>query len=162
MEGNQDDGQIALRVVGRSPAIADMALPLGGSPDPASRLAPRLRQGRRELQTGRRALLRKFRRSPIAQQAEDANRQHYEVPTCFFQLVLGKRMKYSCCLWPPAVTTLDQAEEVMLQLTCQRAGIQDGMRILDLGCGWGSLSLWIAEHYPGCQVVALIQLSNPG
>ncbi len=112
-------------------------------------------KGAERLQTGRRALLRKFRRSPIAQQAEDANRQHYEVPTRFFQLVLGKRMKYSCCLWPPAVTTLDQAEEAMLQLTCQRAGIQDGMRILDLGCGWGSLSLWIAEHYPSCQVVAL-------
>lgn len=119
-------------------------------------------KGAEKLQTGRRALLRKFRRSPIAQRTEDANRQHYEVPTRFFQLVLGTRMKYSCCLWPPGVTTLDQAEEAMLQLTCQRAAIQDGMRILDLGCGWGSLAVWIAEHYPACQVVALSNSHTQG
>jgi cyclopropane-fatty-acyl-phospholipid synthase len=112
-------------------------------------------RGAEKLQSGRRALLRKFRRSPMAQRVEDANRQHYEVPARFFELVLGARMKYSCCLWPPGTRTLDQAEEAMLRLTCERAGIEDGMRVLDLGCGWGSLSLWIAEHYPKCSVLAL-------
>lgn len=112
-------------------------------------------KGAERLQSSRRALLRKFRRSPIALRTDDANRQHYEVPTRFFELVLGKRMKYSCCLWPPGVSGLDQAEEAMLKLTCLRTGIQDGMRVLDLGCGWGSLALWIAERYPACSVVAL-------
>jgi cyclopropane-fatty-acyl-phospholipid synthase len=77
------------------------------------------------------------------------------VPTEFFQLVLGKWLKYSCCYWPVGVSTLDQAEEAMLKLTCQRAHLEDGMRVLDLGCGWGSLSLWIGTHYPNCQLLAV-------
>jgi cyclopropane-fatty-acyl-phospholipid synthase len=101
------------------------------------------------------ALIEKFRRSPIAIRTADPNVQHYEVPTEFFQLVLGMWLKYSCCYWPPGVATLDQAEEAMLELTCRRAGLEDGMRVLDLGCGWGSLSLWIATHYPNCQVLAV-------
>ncbi len=101
------------------------------------------------------ALVAKFRDSPIAIRAAEPNRQHYEVPTEFFQLVLGKRLKYSCCYWPEGVATLDQAEEAMLRLTCERARLQDGMDILDLGCGWGSLTLWIAEFYPHSRVVAV-------
>ncbi|MCX9079354.1 MAG: cyclopropane-fatty-acyl-phospholipid synthase, partial [Candidatus Methanoperedens sp.] len=81
--------------------------------------------------------------------------QHDEVPPEFFQLVLGRHLKYSACYWPDGVTKLDGAEEAMLQLTCERAGVQDGMTILDVGCGWGSLSLWIAQHYPNCQVQAV-------
>lgn len=108
-----------------------------------------------EQEEGRRHLLEKLAQSPIAIHTDDANRQHYEVPPAFFELVLGRWMKYSCCYWPEGVNELDQAEEAMLRLTCQRARLDDGMRVLDLGCGWGSLSLWIAERYPNCRVVAL-------
>jgi cyclopropane-fatty-acyl-phospholipid synthase len=101
------------------------------------------------------SLLEKLDRSPIAEVPHLPNVQHYEVPPEFFQLVLGKRLKYSCCWWPDQGTTLDEAEEYMLALTCQRAGLEDGMSVLDLGCGWGSLSLWIAEKYPGCQITAI-------
>ena len=108
-----------------------------------------------EQEAARLGLLAKLKQSPIAIEVDQANRQHYEVPAEFFQLVLGKRMKYSCCYWPPGVNSLDEAEEAMFQLTCERAGLEDGMDILDLGCGWGSLSLWIAEHYPNSRVVAV-------
>ncbi len=92
---------------------------------------------------------------PIAVAAEAANAQHYEVPSAFFARVLGPRMKYSCCYWPHADLTLPEAEDAMLTLFCQRAGIVDGMEILELGCGWGSLCLWIAERYPHCRVQAI-------
>jgi len=122
-----------------------------------------LRNSTRRLHAGgvedqdaeRRALMEKLRQSPIAIHTEDANRQHYEVPPDFFRLVLGRWMKYSCCYWPDGVETIDEAEEAMLDLTCQRARIEDGLEILDLGCGWGSLSLWIAQRYPNCRVVAV-------
>ena len=103
----------------------------------------------------KRALIQKLRQSPIAIHIDDANRQHYEVPSAFFQLVLGQRLKYSCCYWPEGVKTIDAAEEAMLRLTCERAQLEDGMEVLDLGCGWGSLCLWIAEHYPNTRVLAL-------
>ncbi len=95
------------------------------------------------------------RQSVITIETHRANEQHYEVPAAFFEWVLGARLKYSCGWWADATTTLDESEEAMLRLTCQRAGIQDGMHILDLGCGWGSLSLWIAEMYPHCQITSL-------
>ncbi len=101
------------------------------------------------------ALVDKFRSSPIALQPEAANRQHYEVPAAFFRHILGRWLKYSGCYWPGGVITLDQAEEAMLRLTCARARLQDGMDVLDLGCGWGALSLWVASHYPDCRVTAL-------
>jgi cyclopropane-fatty-acyl-phospholipid synthase len=100
-------------------------------------------------------LVAKLKESSIAIVTDAPNEQHYEVPTSFFQLVLGKRLKYSCCYWPEGVDTLEAAEDAMLELTCQRAWLEDGMEILDLGCGWGSLSLWIGEHYPNSRVVAL-------
>jgi cyclopropane-fatty-acyl-phospholipid synthase len=103
----------------------------------------------------KRALIAKLRQSPIAVSTDDPNRQHYEVPTEFFQLVLGKWLKYSCCHWGDGVSTLDEAEEAMLTLTCERARMEDGMEILDLGCGWGSLSLWIGERFPHCRVLAV-------
>jgi cyclopropane-fatty-acyl-phospholipid synthase len=86
---------------------------------------------------------------------EAANRQHYEVPAAFFVPVLGRRLKYSCAWWPPHVRTLDAAEEAMLALTCERAALQDGMEILELGCGWGSLTLWMAERFPGSRILAV-------
>ena len=92
---------------------------------------------------------------PLAIHQQAANRQHYELPTAFFTEFLGPRLKYSCCLWPPDVHDLAAAEEAMLTLTCERAGLEDGMDVLDLGCGWGSLALFIAERYPHCRVTAM-------
>jgi len=97
--------------------------------------------------------------APIALVPHLANEQHYEVPASFFREALGSHRKYSCCYWPDGTMTLDQAEEAALHETCLRAGLEDGMRVLDLGCGWGSLSLWIARRYPGCQVTSV---SNSG
>lgn len=108
-----------------------------------------------ERNAGKRALIAKLKESPIAIHTDAPNAQHYEVPTRFFELVLGPRLKYSCCYWPAGVETLAEAEEAMLALTCRRAQLEDGMQVLDLGCGWGSLSLWIGEHYPNSHVVAL-------
>ncbi|MBN1178189.1 MAG: class I SAM-dependent methyltransferase [Anaerolineae bacterium] len=118
-------------------------------------LRQKYRLGIEERSEAQRALLHKLRQSPIAIATDDPNRQHYEVPAEFFQLVLGKWLKYSCCYWPSGVTTLDAAEEAMLRLSCEHAGLEDGMEVLDLGCGWGSLSLWIATHYPNCRVMAV-------
>jgi cyclopropane-fatty-acyl-phospholipid synthase len=103
----------------------------------------------------RRELVEAMRSGPIAVATEEANEQHYEVPAEFFHRVLGARLKYSGCYWPEGTETLDAAEEAMLALTCERAGVEDGMEILDLGCGWGSLSLWLAERYPRCRVLAV-------
>ena len=96
-----------------------------------------------------------MRKSPIAVQTHKANEQHYEVPPAFFQRVLGRHLKYSGCYWPAGVNSLDQAEAVMLAKTCRRAELRDGHHILELGCGWGSLSLWMAHHYPASQITAV-------
>jgi len=84
-----------------------------------------------------------------------ANQQHYEVPAMFYQKVLGRHAKYSCCYWGRGAGTLDQAEADALHISCARAGIGDGMEVLDLGCGWGSLSLWIAEHFPTTRITSV-------
>jgi cyclopropane-fatty-acyl-phospholipid synthase len=96
-----------------------------------------------------------LRQSPVALVPEKANEQHYEVPPGFFQQVLGKHRKYSCCLWDQGVETLDQAEERALAVTCARAALFDGARILELGCGWGSLTLWMAAQYPQAKITAV-------
>ena len=95
------------------------------------------------------------RSQPIAVAAEQANEQHYEVPAEFFRHSLGRRLKYSCCYWTDDTASLDQAEENALRITCENAGIEDGMDVLELGCGWGSLSLWMAERFPGSQITAV-------
>jgi cyclopropane-fatty-acyl-phospholipid synthase len=96
-----------------------------------------------------------LRTSPVALVPEKANEQHYEVTAAFFQQVLGKHLKYSSCYFESPTTSLDEAEAAMLRLCSERAELQDGMRILELGCGWGSFSLWIAEHFPRAQVVGV-------
>ncbi|QDV23249.1 Cyclopropane-fatty-acyl-phospholipid synthase [Aureliella helgolandensis] len=101
------------------------------------------------------AFAREIGSGPLALESQAANEQHYEVPAQFFESCLGRRMKYSACLFPHASTSLVEAEEEMLRLTCERAEISDGMRVLELGCGWGSLTLWIAEHFPNCTITAL-------
>jgi len=104
--------------------------------------------------------LDELRASPIAIETQAANTQHYEVPAEFFHRHLGPRLKYSCCLYPTGSETLAQAEEAMLSLYAERAGLVDGQRILDLGCGWGSFSLWAAERFPRSRVVGLSNSSG--
>ena len=122
-------------------------------------LAARLREenklgcdGLSELQ---RQFVAELIQSPIAVHAAAANEQHYEVPARYFELVLGPHRKYSSCLFPTGVSDLGQAEERMLKLTCERAGLQDGMDILELGCGWGSLSLFMAERFRNSRILAV-------
>ncbi len=114
------------------------------------------KRGSHELRHERQAaFIERLRQSPIALDVHKANVQHYEVPAEFFQNVLGKHLKYSCCYYPSGAETIDEAEEAMLRLTCDRAEIEDGMDILELGCGWGSLTLWIAEQYPHARITAV-------
>lgn len=100
-------------------------------------------------------LIETLKQSPIALNTAEANEQHYEVPAAFFQQVMGKHLKYSACYWPARIMSLSDAEAAMLALTCERAELADGQQILELGCGWGSLSLWMAEHYPKSTITAV-------
>ncbi len=93
--------------------------------------------------------------APIALLPAKANEQHYELPPAFFSGVLGRQRKYSGCYWPDGVDSLDAAESAALEETCRRAGIADGQNILELGCGWGSLTLWIAHRYPRSRITAV-------
>ncbi len=101
------------------------------------------------------SFVNELRNSPIAVDTQAANEQHYEVPTRFYQLVLGKRLKYSSGYWQRDVRDIDRSEEDMLRLTCERAQLKDGQSVLELGCGWGSLSLYMAEHYPRSRFTAV-------
>jgi cyclopropane-fatty-acyl-phospholipid synthase len=100
-------------------------------------------------------LVQQLRRSPVAVATDKANEQHYEMPPAFMEIALGRRLKYSCCYWPAGVTALDAAEKAALEQVCARAGIVDGMEVLDLGCGWGSFGLWAAEHFPSCRIFSV-------
>jgi cyclopropane-fatty-acyl-phospholipid synthase len=141
--------------------VVDRLIASGRVPEPLVRAgiraacATRLRRERRRGADAKLAFVERLRSAPVAEQVEKANEQHYEVPPEFFRLVLGPRLKYSSCLWPDGVETLAAAEEAMLELTCARAGVEDGMTVLDLGCGWGSLTTWLAERYPGARIVAV-------
>lgn len=96
-----------------------------------------------------------MRISPVAVYTDRANEQHYELPPAFFELVLGRHLKYSCCYYKGGANNLDEAEDAMLELTARRAEITDGMKVLDLGCGWGSKSLWLATRFPNCHITAV-------
>lgn len=114
------------------------------------------RHGGVEAESARRtSRIAMLRESPVAIETKAANEQHYELPPGFFQLCLGKRLKYSSCLFPRGDESLDQAEELMLAASCERAELRDGQRILELGCGWGSLTLWMAERYPNARITAV-------
>ncbi|MGC6549071.1 MAG: SAM-dependent methyltransferase [Rubripirellula sp.] len=101
------------------------------------------------------AFAERQRRSVETIETHLANEQHYEVPADFFLKVLGSRLKYSCGWWENGEATLDSSEVSMLRTATERAEISDGMSILDLGCGWGSMTLWLAENYPNCRITAL-------
>lgn len=134
-------------------------------PDPAIRAAIRALSKKRLIQEGRydpeqaaqryMDVLNLLKQSKIAIETDKANEQHYELPTQFFQAVLGKRLKYSACYFPHETTTLDQAENYSLQLYSERAQLKDGQRILELGCGWGSFTLWMAERYPNAHITVV-------
>lgn len=117
--------------------------------------ATRLRRERAKSPAERERFVAGLRDEAIALVPDQPNAQHYEVPPEFFELVLGPRLKYSSCLWEDGVETLAEAEETMLALTAERAGLADGQRILDLGCGWGSLTLWAAERFPNASITAV-------
>jgi len=93
-------------------------------------------------------LIEELKNSPIAINTAEANEQHYEVPTKFYQYCLGKNLKYSSGYWKDGVTDIDTSEDDMLEITCDRADLKDGQDVLELGCGWGSLSLFMAKKYP--------------
>jgi cyclopropane-fatty-acyl-phospholipid synthase len=118
-------------------------------------LAERLREVAARSPAAQQAFLAACRQSAIALVPELANEQHYEVPPEFFERVLGPHLKYSCCLWDANVTTLAEAEDLMLAQSCERADVRDGMAVLDLGCGWGSFSLYVAARLPACRVLAV-------
>ncbi len=101
------------------------------------------------------AFVDSMQRAPVALVPEKANEQHYEVPALFFEQVLGPHLKYSCGYWPEGVHTLAGAENAALRETCSHAGLADGQRILELGCGWGSLTLWMARQFPHSQITAV-------
>jgi cyclopropane-fatty-acyl-phospholipid synthase len=100
-------------------------------------------------------LVKELKNSPIAINTADANAQHYEVPADFFQLVLGKHLKYSSGYWKEGVTSINTSEKDMLEITCERAELKDGQEILELGCGWGSLSLFMAEKFPNNKITSV-------
>lgn len=101
------------------------------------------------------SFIQNMKDAPIALVPDKANDQHYEVPAEFFDLVLGKHKKYSCCYWPEGCDSLDDAEKNALIATCEHAKLENGQDVLELGCGWGSLSLWMAENYPDSQITAV-------
>jgi cyclopropane-fatty-acyl-phospholipid synthase len=145
--------------------LLDLALGRGLLPDRLLRAGSRWGAGARQRHEERgglaaeseryELLVQSMRSGPIAEVPAKANEQHYELPAEFFELFLGPRLKYSSSYWPAGVSDLAAAEEAMLGLVCERAGIEDGMSILDLGCGWGSLSLWLAERYPNARILAV-------
>ncbi len=121
----------------------------------ASRLRAETRGGDDAVAERQRRFVAELAASPIAIETQAANRQHYEVPAAFFKLHLGPRLKYSSCLYSTHRESLPGAEEAMLAAYADRARLEDGQRILDLGCGWGSFALWAAARYPRATIVAL-------
>jgi cyclopropane-fatty-acyl-phospholipid synthase len=134
-------------------------------PDQAIRAAIRALSKKRLIQEGRydpeqgaqryMDVLNILKLSEIAIETDKANEQHYELPTAFFQAVLGKRLKYSACYFANDKTTLDEAEAHSLKIYSERAQLKDGQHILELGCGWGSFTLWMAERYPNAKITAV-------
>jgi cyclopropane-fatty-acyl-phospholipid synthase len=145
--------------------MIDALLAAGVVPDALIRFRIRqlLRQRlHEETEGGLEAAHERFRRhleawtaGPIAVHTQDANDQHYEVPPRFFELALGPRLKYSSALFEAGTCDLGHAEEAMLALTCERAHLVDGQEVLELGCGWGSLTLWMAERYPASRITGV-------
>ena len=142
-------GDIAIRLV-EAGRIPDVAVRLGIRRLIRQRLREEARHPLR-----RQELLGELRRGSISRESAPANGQHDELPEAFFEAVLGPRMKYSACYWSEDVEDLGAAELAMLELVGERARLADGLNVLDLGCGWGSFSLWAAQRYPSSHVTAV-------
>lgn len=125
----------------------------------ANKLRIEKRGGIEDQQDYLSGLVRELRSGPVAVNTADANEQHYEVPTEFYRLVLGRHLKYSSGFWKDG-DTLDSSEARMLELYCERAKLQDGQVLMDLGCGWGSLSLYLAGKYPASSILAVSNSST--
>lgn len=123
------------------------------------RVAARLHRARRgtlaDRAAARSTLLAARASGPVTVHTGEANDQHYEVPTEFYELLLGPNLKYSSGYWPEGVDDLAASETAMLELTASRAGLADGQRVLDLGCGWGAFALWAAARYPDSEITAV-------
>ncbi len=135
--------------------IPDTLIRMGAKHLSRQRLKEDAHLGQAELDKIIQARIEEWSKGPIAVATQAANEQHYEVPPEFFRIVLGKYLKYSACIWPPGCDELSQAEQAMLALSAERAGIADGQNVLDLGCGWGSFTLWAAEQFPGSRFTAM-------
>ena len=135
--------------------LPDILIRLGIKRLCAQRLIEATSIGQLEMDKRHSSWIDVLNKSPIALVPEKANEQHYEVPPNFFELVLGSNLKYSSGYWPSGTLTLDQSEDEMLNLTCERAGLVDGQEILELGCGWGSLTLFMAKKFPNSKVTAV-------
>ncbi len=120
-----------------------------------ARLKQEYQGGPSQVQKRQSDFVAQLKQSPIALHTADANRQHYEVPAQFFKLVLGPHLKYSSCYFPKGDETLGEAEKAMLDLSASRARLEDGQKVLELGCGWGSLSLYMAERYPNSTITGV-------
>jgi cyclopropane-fatty-acyl-phospholipid synthase len=135
--------------------LPDIALRTGIRQMVSRRRRAMQRRAADSVAVGKQVFARQLADGPIAVQTAAANEQHYEVPAKFFEAVLGPRLKYSSCYYPNSQTTLAEAEEAMLAITCERADIVDGHDVLELGCGWGSLTLWMAERYPNSHITTV-------
>lgn len=116
-------------------------------------LAQRIRE--ESARYDRTAYIADLKTRPLAEETRAANEQHYEVPTAFYRLCLGRRLKYSGCFYQTGSESLNEAEEAMLAVYVERARLQDGQSILELGCGWGSLSLYLAERFPHSRITGV-------
>jgi len=121
----------------------------------AQRLAALRRDAGADAGAYEASFVEQLKRHAVAEHTQHANAQHYEVPTPFFQTILGPRLKYSSGYYATPASTLAEAEEAMLGMTAERAALRDGQQILELGCGWGSLTLWMAENFPKASITAV-------
>lgn len=156
------------RLLAAASNLSEQCIPLihaGLVPDALIRFGIRL-QLRNHLQhlsavsavqelANKQAIVEELHTMPIAIETTAANEQHYEVPARFYDLCLGPNKKYSSGYWPSPSTTFEESEVAMLDLYCERAGVKDGMKIVDLGCGWGSLTLHLAKRFPNAQITGI-------
>ena len=135
--------------------LPDLLIRLGIKRLCGQRLSEANTLGLEALENSHRQWIDLLTESPVAIVPEKANEQHYEVPPEFFELVLGANLKYSSGYWSKEVFSLDDSEHKMLKITCERAGLVDGQDILELGCGWGSLTCFMAQKFPNSKITAV-------